>query len=454
MKTRFWMLRLATSIAMLALLGGCASMPKEPQLTPEQERLNVESFDFVWSTVNDRYWDPEFGGVDWPAVRDELRPKMERASTASASRSILRDMIERLGRSHYAIFPPEVYEDVGRASDALPDGYPGIDLRVIDGLALVTAVDRGSPADEAGVRTGWEILRVGDVDVRARLERLSQTLEDDARKPMRLAYAIIPELIGNVGDSVHIAFLDGDDETVDVDLDLIEMRGRKSPLGNLGEARVWIDVKTLNENVGYIAFSAFVNPGYVMKTFNDAMRSFRQADGVIMDLRGNSGGLGAMAMGMAGWFLEEDRTLGTLRLRDRDLKMIVQARPKPFIGPLAILVDGLSGSASEFLSGGLQEIGRACVVGSRTKGEALPGQFTTLPNGDVFMYAVANFVSADGHELEGVGVIPDIEANLTRAALLDGRDPAVDAALHWIREQGSRNRVSERPFSTTEVTTQ
>ena len=80
-------------------------------------------------------------------------------------------------------------------------------------------------------------------------------------------------------------------------------------------------------------------------------------------------------------------------------------------------------------------MGRACIVGSRTKGEALPGQFTTLPNGDVLLYATADFVSAGGKTLEGVGVIPDVEVHPTRQALLQGRDLVLEAAVAWIRRQ-------------------
>ena len=92
-------------------------------------------------------------------------------------------------------------------------------------------------------------------------------------------------------------------------------------------------------------------------------------------------------------------------------------------------------SGPESCAAALQEIGRACIIGTRTKGEALPAQYTTLPNGDVFLYAVADFVTGAGKRLEGVGVTPDIEVALTRASLLDGRDLVLEAALGWVREQ-------------------
>jgi carboxyl-terminal processing protease len=173
-----------------------------------------------------------------------------------------------------------------------------------------------------------------------------------------------------------------------------------------------------------------------MKKFNDAMQSFLDADGVIIDLRGNGGGLGAMALGMMGWLIpERNKHIGTMQMRDDEVKFIVRPRLRTYAGPVVVLVDGLSGSASEFMSGALQELGRACIIGTRTKGEALPGQIARLPNGDVFLYATANYVSAHGTVLEGVGVTPDIEVRHTREALLAGRDLVREAAIEWIRSQ-------------------
>jgi carboxyl-terminal processing protease len=418
------------------LIAGCATGPKQPLLTQQQRELNVESFDCVWSKIHEEYWDPELGGLDWPAVRDELRPQIEQAATTSAARAVLRDMISRLGISHFGIFPAEIYEKLDQPGNEEPsDGSTGIHLRVLDGHAIVTSVVPDSPADQLAVRPGWEILRINEFDVVSRLEELAGELEDTPNKRVRLAYAIIPRSMGRVGDTVAVTFRDGQDQNVELEIPLAEARGQARQFGNLGLIRVRIDVQTLDDNIGYIAFSGFFNPPYVMTTFNEAMRSFVDADGLIIDLRGNAGGMGGMAMGMAGWLVAQDRQLGTLRMRGTELKLLVHPRPKAYTGPLVVLVDGHSGSASEFFAGGLQEMGRACIVGSRTKGDVLPGQFTTLPNGDVFLYATASFVSAGGKTLEGVGVIPDIEVHPTRQALLEGRDLALEAAVAWIRKQ-------------------
>jgi carboxyl-terminal processing protease len=164
------------------------------------------------------------------------------------------------------------------------------------------------------------------------------------------------------------------------------------------------------------------------------VESCKKCDGFIIDLRGNPGGLGAMAMGMAGWFIDQPgQRLGTLYMRDTTLKFIVNPRANTFAGKLAILVDGTSASTSEILAGGMKDLGRARIFGTRTAAAALPSFFEKLPNGDGFQYAVANYISEGGQPLEGLGVTPDVETPLTREALLAGKDSALDAAIAWIK---------------------
>ena len=154
---------LGCTLAIACLAGalfsaGCATTPKAPPpLTAEQRQLNLESFDHVWNTVRERYWDPELGGLDWPAVRDELRPRVEQATTMPEARGIMNDMVSRLGVSHFAIIPAVLYEDIEQpAGTGARDADVGIDVRVVDGRALVTSTVEGFPADEAGVQLGWE----------------------------------------------------------------------------------------------------------------------------------------------------------------------------------------------------------------------------------------------------------------------------------------------------------
>ena len=406
---------------------------------PDLQQLNIESFDRVWSLINDHSWDPDFGGLDWQAVRDELRPRILEASTLPAAREVLRDMISRLQLSHFGIIPPELPEDPGDRATAPAvgsgGGETGLDARMIGGKALVTTVDEGSSADRLGVRTGWDILRIGDYDVVADLERLDRELPDTPSKRVKMAAGMVIRVRSGVGEAVAITFRNGEGEVVDLTIPFGAPRGRNALVGNFGHSRVRIDVRTIDERIGYIAVNKFLDPDYVMAKFNAGMESFLEGDGLILDLRGNSGGKDAMAMEMLGWLAPRKWVAGRLRTRGHEMEMTVQPRARTFEGPVVVLTDGLSGSSAEFVAAALQEIGRACVIGTRTKGEALPGDYTKLPNGDVFLYAVADFVTGEGHRLEGVGVAPDIEVALTQASLLEGRDLVLEAAVAWVRAQ-------------------
>ena len=98
-------------------------------------------------------------------------------------------------------------------------------------------------------------------------------------------------------------------------------------------------------------------------------------------------------------------------------------RVAPFAGPVAIIVDSMSGSASECFTGGMQSIKRARVFGQTSMGQALPALFNKLPNGDILIHAYGDFVAADGTRLEGRGVMPDEVTPLSREALARGARP-------------------------------
>jgi len=419
------------------LVGGCATVQKEPLLTDEQRQLNLESFDYVWTTIHDKHWDPELGGLDWQAVHDELQPRLEEATVMSESRAVMAGMVARLGKSHFAIVPAKLYKDLEQpAGEGIQDGATGIDVRVIDGHALVTSVQQDSPAADLGVRPGWRIVRIGEDDLDPKLADLGQEFDGETYKDLILSRVVDTRLRGRVGDTVLVRFLDGEDQEVDLDITLAQRRGRKVRIGHLPGMYVWIESRRLDGDIGYIAFSGFFDPNYVMGAFNEAMKSFMDVDGIVIDVRGNPGGIGAMAMGMAGWFIaEKEHRLGTMYTRDNELKIVVFPRAVTYDGPVALLIDGLSGSCSEIFAGGLKDLGRVRVFGSRTAGAALPSTFEKLPNGDGFQYAFANYVSQGGEELEGVGVIPHVELVPTREALLQGKDPVLEAAVDWIRDQ-------------------
>ncbi|MCP5054757.1 MAG: hypothetical protein GY940_46765 [bacterium] len=448
---KVWQTLCLICLLLLSTIGCSSSNGEEPLLTPEQQKLNLESFEQVWTTIRDKHYDPTLGGLDWQAVHDELLPKMKEAKKMSEARAILSDMVSRLDLSHFGIIPKQVSEGMNTSNEGNEgggsggDGICGIDIRVIGDQALVTTIEPNSPASTAGVKAGWAIMRVGSKDILPMIERLSKQYENKTLKPLMLVYSIRPLLEGKIGESLKILFHDENDQPIEKKIALVKPKGKKFSLGDFQFGYVWAETRTLEGNIGYIAFNAFLDIMRVMPLYNNAMKEYMNAPGIIIDIRGNMGGLGAMSMGMAGWLIKEKGlSLGTLMTRDEELKFAVLPRPEVYTGPVAILVDGLSASTSEIFAAGLRDLGRARIFGEHTTGAALPSIIVTLPNGDSFQYAVADYRSTGGEVLEGNGIKPDQEIPLTKDTLLNGKDLVMEAAVKWIQDQNNNKQNNNK----------
>ncbi|MGE3167189.1 MAG: S41 family peptidase [Planctomycetota bacterium] len=444
-------------------------MVEAPSLSPAEMRRFEESFEYVWTTIRDRHWDPEIGGVDWQAVHDELLPDLRSATSVDEARGVLVEMLARLGESHFNIVPSEVYEDVvydagdgseegagnhddepkraeadgvageaKRAEKRRPragDGQPGFDVRFLDGQMVVVSVEPDSPAARSGVVPGWVIRKIDGRSLERSLQGIETEYSERGLTALFARVSTLGRLSGPIGDRVPVEFLDGKDQPQQLDVELIRPQGEKTRLGHMPAVYANLSSRWLGDDVGYISLNVFMDPARTSTAFGAAVQEFMGAKGIIVDLRGNPGGIGAMAMGLAGWFIDRsDAKLGTMILRGTTLKFVVFPRAEVFAGKLAILVDECSASTSEIYAQGMKDLERARIFGGRTCGAALPSQFEKLPSGDGFQYAIANYVSTGGIRLEANGVQPDVPVALARAALLNGEDSVIEAAVDWIRE--------------------
>jgi carboxyl-terminal processing protease len=427
-------MRALAALTLLVLAAGSA----QAALTAEQRKSSLESFEYVWKTIRDKHWQTKPGGLDWQAVHDEFKPKVEAADSMDAVRAAMSQMLGRLHETHFGIVPADLYSNVDASSGG--DLTTGLDVRVIGAQALVTSVAPGSSAAAIGVRPGWEILKIAGADLAPVVSKLNESYSGSTLRDIMLRRAILARLDGS--DSIAVEFLDGANQHVTKTLVQSQPKGQLVQFGYLNPMHVWIDSRRLGGgSIEYVAFSAFLDPPRLMTAFGAAVEACHACDGFIVDLRGNPGGIGIMAMGMAGWFIaKSDEKLGTLYMRETTLKFVVNPRLNIFSGPLAIVVDGTSASTSEIMAEGLKDLGRARIFGSHTAGAALPSVFEKLPDGDGFQYAIANYISEGGEPLEGRGVTPDVEAPVTREALLAGKDPALDAAVAWIQQQKAQSK--------------
>ena len=397
--------------------------------------LRYHTFDAVWTTVNETYFDPTFGGVDWDGVREKYRALLPSAGDNARLLALMQQMLGELHRTHFAIIPRQAA--VFNPSERVRIGTVGVEVAWIEGGVAVTEVKEGSKGESVPLRPGDQVLAV-DRQTLASLEAsLASAGVTPARAHSYLTRFVESRLNGPVGTAVELVAASDLEPSRKVSLTCRATElSWSEPVGYFPSMPIRCETSRDADGIAVFRFNVFVPP--VMKTFRDFERGLRPGDALIIDLRGNGGGISQMASGMSGWLCGDEFVLATMRQRSGTLELGVYPQAHGFAGPVAVLIDGESASTSEILAAGLREHGRIRIFGEPSAGAALPSLFKSLPTGDLFQYAIADVKTPSGVLLEGKGVLPDEAAAATRADLAAGRDPVAEAARRWIAANRAR----------------
>ncbi|WP_326760557.1 S41 family peptidase [Streptomyces phaeochromogenes] len=289
--------------------------------------------------------------------------------------------VSRSGDRWGAVYSQGEYEEF---EEALDGQYTGVGLwarRERDGRIEVTRVQSGSPAQAAGIREGDRLRSV-----------------DGRRVDGRPVTEVVSLLRGDATDASA-------GTTVALGLE----RGTRAWRETLRRARLSTDSVTVRElpgGVTVIKVAAFTKgSGDLVRT---AVADAPTGTGVVLDLRGNSGGLVTEAVTAASAFL--DGGLVATYDVNGDQRALHADPGGDTTRPLVALVDGGTMSAAELLTGGLQDRGRAVVVGSRTFGKGSVQMPSRLPDGSVAELTVGHYRTPSGRGVDGRGITPDLEA--------------------------------------------
>ncbi|HEY8925342.1 MAG TPA: S41 family peptidase, partial [Polyangia bacterium] len=397
---------------------------REDQRTAERREI----LDAAWRTVRDKHYDPTLGGLDWQAVRRRYEPRALSAPDEAAFYRTLNDMIGELGQSHMMITGPGAADDDAEpeavpaadasgpgaasapAASANDIGDPGLTIRVIEGRPTITAVRPDSSAAAHGLEPGMLVTGIGGRPLTAVASRRRSLRPVEERFAVRRAAA--HRLQGPVGTKVTLDYVDNQERPGRVVLDRDQLPGPVRQIGYLPPLHPEARVREI-AGIGVIGFNVFLlDP--LLGEIQRAVDRFvaHHVKGVILDLRGNPGGLGAMAIPVASELVTGPTTLGSMIMRDGTRTDAVAtfaqtfvAKPSlgrtPYGGPLVVLVDEGTASAAEILAAGLQESGRATVIGDTSLGAVLPSVVESLPHGAVMQVVVADFKTPKGVLLEG-----------------------------------------------------
>ncbi|MGW5861823.1 S41 family peptidase [Streptomyces sp. NPDC055239] len=286
------------------------------------------------------------------------------------------DAVSRSGDRWGAVYSPGEYQEFEQSLDG---AYTGVGLwarRTADGRIEVSRVQRGGPAEQAGIREGDQLSSI------------------DGK---RVAGLPVTEVV---------SLLRGTHAGSPVELGL--KRGTRAWSETLRRARLSTDSVTVTQLAGgavLIKVEAFTKGAG--KRVRSAVRDAPKGAGILLDLRGNSGGLVSEAVTAASG-LVDGGLVATYDVRGRQ-KALHAERGGDTTRPVVALVDGGTMSAAELLTGALQDRGRAVVVGSRTFGKGSVQMPSRLPDGSVAELTVGHYRTPSGQAVDGRGITPDLE---------------------------------------------
>jgi len=302
----------------------------------------------------------------------------------------------------------------------------GLSIFEVEGKPVVTNVEQDSEAARAGVEEGMLVL---EIDGKPITERLAQARArvpgSSSERAIKLRiYRMITD--GSPGTNTSLRLAGPGDRALNVTLTRHIIRDDAV-----------VTSRRLPSGIAYLKLTLWKSP--VGKQFKKALKAFRDAPGLIIDLRGNPGGEAEEVVKIASYFFDSHVAFGKFSSRTgRSIYLRTDDDEEEYTGPIAILVNEGSGSGSELFSGVMQENGRAFVIGRQSCGCVLGiSKFRKFGEGELAL-SEFSFLSPGGKTLEGTGVIPNKIVDLKIADLQQHRDPALEEAERQLKTRASK----------------
>lgn len=380
------------------------------------EQSSAQLLDEVWQTVDEHFFDPEFNGVDWQAMRDRYRPIAAQTESRQQLAEVINQMLSELNTSHTRFYTPEepaYYQLLGvflprapkfqeELAKFLPEGKSiygdiGVFTKTLNEKRFIYAILDGSPAAEAGLRVGDELISADGQPfhpIRSFAEKAGQAVTITVRRSLNANpqdIRVTPQQF-----DATTMFLEAQKASAQV----IEQDGKK---------------------IGYVHIWSYAGDQYHQQLETDVLYGdLEEADALVVDLREGWGGASANYLNL---YTPRNLSLTSIP-RDGTRYTANSAWSKPVV----LLVNAGSRSGKEILAYGFQQFNLGPVVGTKTAGAVVAGSPFLMQDGSLLYLAVTDVYLNQNQRLEGTGITPDVEVPFT-LEYAQGADPQKDQAV-------------------------
>lgn len=387
-------------------------------LSAEQRR---ENFEVLWNFIDVNYAHFKLKSIDWTEVGRRYRARLSTVTGDDDFYLMMFHLVNELKDTHSWL---ENYR---------PPELVGVQDMPID-------IFRGKPFVIGGSKAGWEVLSVDGMTVQAKMESLRPHLRATSSERAFQRQASRSLLAGNAGDPVTVELRspEGQNETLTL------KRGRQGrppvrPMPAYLTRQKFVHFGRLLSGLGYIWIESFNGRQEIGEEFDRALEALRDTPGLLLDIRDNPGGFGHPEI--VGRLLQKRKLVGITYRRNGPRHDDLEKRESyiepsgkwQYTGPVALLINDVTGSASDLFASQLRSAGRVVAVGTTTHGN-LSGMatYTVLPCGLSVRISNGYLSDAKNRPIEVNGNPPDVVVEPDVQDYLNGRDPILERATEII----------------------
>lgn len=375
-----------------------------PMLNVEEQKVNTSQlspqklFEHTWQVVKNEYYDPNFNRQYWIRWKNHYRGKIKTADDAKVA---IETMLASLDDPYSRFLTKEEFAE---QNISIASKISGIGVNIINdsGKIKIISVIENTPAQFADLKINDTILSI------------------DGKKVSGLSLAEVSNLVkGPVNTFVNIDVL------------------RNQELIKKKIIRKEIAIKTVkssvDKNIGYIQILSFISNS-TPNEFLEALENTDSTEGLIIDIRGNTGGLLPNAIFVTNLFIPKGKIVSIVGRNNYHYDIMAQDNNVNIEKPVIILVDGASASASEIFSGAMKDYHRAKLLGTKTYGKGMVQKIISMPNETGINLTIAKYLTPKGKDINKQGINPDVILPLKREDIIERKDTQLETAKNMMEQ--------------------